>query len=66
LLTPKQGDILKYVEKYGKHGISAMDIGIAFGYPRKKAGKWAKPALNQLTKQKLIERRDGLYFSKQN
>jgi hypothetical protein len=65
LLTPKQQSILEYVTTYGKHGISAIDIGVGFGFPRKKADKWAKPALKELVKQKLVDRIGDLYFPKQ-
>ena len=39
-----------------------MDIGVTSGYPRKKAEKWAKPALKELVKLKLIRREDGKYY----
>jgi hypothetical protein len=62
VLTPKQQDILDFVNRYGKNGISAMDIGVNFGFPRKKAEKWAKPGLKELVKGKHVQRIDELYY----
>jgi len=63
-MTPKQEKILSIIERYGRiNGITAEDIGVAGGYPRKKAEKWAKPALKFLVKEKKI-RRDGERFYK--
>jgi hypothetical protein len=65
-LTPKQEEIYKMVKRFGLKGkLTAMEIGLAFGQPRKKAEKWAKPALKELIKQKLVERIDDAYIPKQ-
>lgn len=62
MLTPKQKEILSTIKRFGKSdGITAMDIGIQFGQPRKKAEKWAKPAIKELLKQKLVERNGDVY-----
>jgi hypothetical protein len=62
-MTPKQQSIYDLVRRYGKiSGMTAMDVGLNFGYPRKKAEKWAKPALKELVKQKLIRRDNDKYY----
>jgi hypothetical protein len=62
-MTPKQQSIYDLIKRYGKiNGMTAMDIGVNFGYPRKKAEKWAKPALKELVKKKLVRRENDKYF----
>jgi hypothetical protein len=62
-LTPKQEQILEFVKRYGRvSGVTATDVGMAFDYPRKKADKWAKPALKVLVKNHLIEKNGDKYF----
>ena len=54
VLTPKQEDILSFVEKNGP--ISPMDVGVEFGKTRKLAQKWATPPLRILVKAKKLTR----------
>ena len=54
VLTPKQEELLKFVENNGP--VSPMAVGIEFGKPRKLAQKWATPALRILVKAKKLER----------
>ncbi len=62
-MTPKQESVYQLVKRYGKiGGMTAMEVGINSGYPRKKAEKWAKPALKELIKLKLIRREGEKYF----
>ena len=62
-MTPKQQSIYDLIRRYGKiSGMTAMDIGVTSGYPRKKAEKWAKPALKELVKLKLIRREGEKYY----
>jgi hypothetical protein len=63
MLTPKQESILRYVKRYGKHStLTAFDIGVGLDHPGNRAEKWAKPALKELVKQKLITRNsDGSF-----
>ena len=62
-MTPKQESVYYIVKRYGKiSGISAMDIGTSAGYQRKKAEKWAKPALKELVKLKLVRREGEKYY----
>ncbi len=64
LLTPKQEKIYKFVKRFGNKGnLTAMDVGLSFEQPRKKAEKWAKPALKELIKQKLVCREGDSYES---
>ena len=62
MITPKQKDILNTVRRFGKtDGMSAIDIGISLGQPRKRAEKWVKPAIKELIKQKLVRRDENVY-----
>ena len=62
VLTPKQKDVLGLVRRLSKeNGMAAMEVGLYFGQPRKKAEKWAKPALKELIKQKLVVRDSNTY-----
>lgn len=62
MLTPKQKDIYNLVKRFGNKGtLTAIDIGISMGQPRKKAEKWAKPALKELVKQNLVTRNGDAY-----
>jgi len=62
MLTPKQKDILGCIKRFGKDkAISAMDVGLYFEQPRKKAEKWAKPAIKELIKQKLVYKDENGY-----
>ncbi len=64
MMTPKQHQILFIVRRYcGEEGMTALDIGIAAGQPRKKSEKWAKPGLKELIKEKLVERKDGKFYT---
>lgn len=38
-----------------------MDVGLYFEQPRKKAEKWAKPAIKELIKQKLVYKDENGY-----
>jgi hypothetical protein len=67
LLTPKQKEIYKFVKRFGDKGkLTAMEIGLSFDQPRKKAEKWAKPALKELVKQKLVARNGDGYTTIRN
>ncbi len=67
MLTPKQKDIYDFVRRYSKtEPITAVEIGMAFDQPRKKAEKWAKPALKELVKQKLVIRNGDAYTATRN
>lgn len=62
MLTPKQKDIYDFVKRFGKRDpVTAFDVGIHFGQPRKKAESWAKPALKELVKQKIVARNGDAY-----
>ena len=62
MLTPKQEEILNFVKRFGEKGkLTALEIGVGLGQPRKKAEKWAKPALKELIKQKIVERDNDAY-----
>lgn len=62
MLTPKQKEIHKFVKRFGKNGgLTAMEIGVGLGQPRKKAEKWSKPGLKELVKSKLVERNGDGY-----
>lgn len=62
MLTPKQKKIYTFVKRFGNKGqLTALDVGLEFGQPRKKAKKWAQAALKELVKQKLIERSGDIY-----
>ncbi len=62
-MTPKQDKILSIVQRYcGEDGITAFDVGISGGQTRKKAEKWAKPALKELIKGGLVERKEKKFF----
>jgi len=62
-LTPKQESVYSIIKRYGRiSGMTAIDIGISCGYPRKKAEKWAKPALKELVKRKLVRRNGEKYY----
>jgi hypothetical protein len=62
-MTPKQESIYQLIRRYGKiSGMTAIDVGLNSGYPRKKAEKWAKPALKELVKLKLIRREGEKYY----
>ena len=62
MITPKQEDIYKFIKRFGNKGdLSSMDIGLGLDIPRKKAERWANPALRGLTKLKLIERIGDVY-----
>ena len=66
MLTPKQKEIYAFVKRFGDKGhLTAMDVGIEFGQPRKKAKKWAQAALKELVKQKLVDR-NGDGYKKRN
>ncbi len=57
MLTSKQSRINRIIKRFGKtDGISAFDIGVIADQPRKKAESWAKPAVKELIKQKLVSR----------
>lgn len=63
-MTPKQKEIYELLKRYAKiSGMTAMEVGVNSGYPRKKAEKWAKPALKELVKLKLIRREGDKYYS---
>lgn len=67
MLTPKQQEIYRIVKRFGKVGrLTAMVVGLALGQPRKKAEKWAKPALKELVKEKMIIRNGDTYAPKEN
>ena len=67
MLTPKQKNIYQFVKRFGNKGkLTAMEIGIGFDQPRKKSEKWAKPALKELVKQKLIIRNGDAYIAIKN
>jgi hypothetical protein len=62
-MTPKQKSIYNLVKRYGKiSGMTAEEVGKNSGYSHKKAEKWAKPALKELVKKKIIRREDDKYF----
>ena len=62
-LTEKQHKILKILERFSSsEGMTAMDVGISADYPRKKAEKWARPALKELIKKKLVIRDNGIFI----
>ena len=64
-MTSKQKKIYDTVRRFGKISpINPMQIGEILGQPRKKAEKWAKPALKELVKLKLVERIDGNFQPK--
>ena len=65
MITPKQKEIYNFVKRFGGRGeLTALDIGVNFDIPRKKAERWAKPALKELVKQKLVERNNDVYKAK--
>jgi len=67
VLTPKQQEIYEIVKRFGRSGkITALDIGVTAGHPRKKAEKWSKPALKELVKQKKIIRNGDAYAPNEN
>lgn len=63
MMTPKQQNIYSIVKRFGKtHGITPKDVGFIDGRPKNKSEKWAKPALRELIKLKLIRREDDKYW----
>ena len=61
VLTPKQEEVLDYV--LANQPISSIEVGVAFGKPRKLSERWATPPLRILVKHKKLVRNDDGTFS---
>lgn len=63
-MTPKQKQIYDTMKRFcGEQGMTSFEIGIsASDHPRNKAERWAKPALKELVKLKVIRRQDDKFF----